>query len=197
MKMTLSCLLLAPLATATLALAQAPTDAAPEPAAPDAQKATQESPAPLPNTVRPVAPGAAGGMGAALRSPVDRVIDSVLEPLDMTAEQQTRVGEIRAAWLERTQLLRDETRKSALALQSMNRSPGTAPAEIEAKRANLTAAQAALQEEVAKLDEEIAAALDPDRREKYLATREEMRSRTGRPANRPAVGTHPTPNTRR
>lgn len=196
MKKTVSYLLVAPLATAALALAQAPTATAPAPAASQPQTATQEAPVPPPSA-RPVPARADHAMGMATNSPMDRVIDSVLGPLELTPEQAQQVGEIRATWAERTESLRTNVRMKALAFQTVSRSKSAAPADVEAKRADLRTAQAALQEEVGKLDEAIAAALDPARREKFLATRAEMKARSGQPATRPSVGTHPAPDSGR
>jgi Spy/CpxP family protein refolding chaperone len=190
MKKTLSFLLVAPLATAALALAQAPADATSEPAAPPADQATQETPPP---TAKPVPASGREAMQKVVRPPVDRIIDGVLDPLELTPEQAQKIGEIRTAWVVQSEPLRVAVRTKALEYQTVSRSPSAAPADVEAKHAGLMAAREALQAEIDKLDEQIAAALDPARREKYLATREQMKMRSGRGEARPSTGVHPAP----
>jgi len=177
MKKSLAILLAAPLAVATLAAAQAPADAPPPPEAPAA--------APAPSDMRhPIGPQnvAQGGMS----SQIERIVEQVLGPLDLTEEQKTHIDEIQAAWLERTAATRQALRTKVLEMQTLRRSQSTPPAELEAKRAELATVQQALQDEIAKLDEEVAAALDPARREKYLATRADMRARAAQPSAHPA-----------
>jgi len=180
MKKPLALLLVAPLATTTLALAQAPA----EPAAPAAPVA-KTAPA-APQSPRREAPPQSGfGRGVQ----IDRLVEFVLEPLELTAEQRTQIDQIKAAWLEQSAATREEVRKMFLEIQTLRRSPSATPAELEEKRAELVVAQEKMQAEIAKLDEQVAAALDPERREKFLAKREEMKAAR---ANQ-AAPEHPAP----
>lgn len=116
------------------------------------------------------------------------MVEYVLGPLDLTEEQRTKIDGIKTAWLEQSATAREDVRKKFLEVQTLRRSSSTPPAELEQKRAELTAAQEKLQAQIAALDEQVAAALDPERRAQFLAKREEMKA--GRPTTAPA---HPAP----
>jgi len=167
---------LAPLATATLVLAQAGAPAGgsndAETAAPPAVEKAPLGAAPAAAPEAVVQPTTAASEMANQR--VKAVFDRILEPLQLTEEQKAKVQEIRTAWFDRTQDLRNEARQAALALQALRGSTGAAPAEVEARRSALAAAQQKLRASVAELDQQIGAVLDEERREKYLAMRRDM-----------------------
>lgn len=146
-------------------VAPAPPQAAPAPqAAPEAAAAPKAA---------PKARAGAGQVGAA--SPAGRLLDRLLEGIELRPEQTAAIAELRAEFEKTTAALRADLRARVAELRRLRGAESAGTPLLKTKREELQAQQEKLRAEADQLAAKISELLDPAQRTAFESAREQMR----------------------